>query len=122
MRHCHIRGRESCVGFRVDVHDDDGRAVVRPAGEVDLSTAPVLTAAIAELLGDGSGSRTVVVDLSEVSFLDSSGVAAIAAARRLAREGGSELVLRSPPAMVAKVLDITGMSGVITVELCDDQS
>jgi anti-anti-sigma factor len=73
------------------------------AGELDLNTAPTLTARIraVRVVGD------LLVDLGEVSFMDSRGMQALLDAQRELRRHGADLVLGdvSPPAR--KVLELT---------------
>ncbi|MFJ8821436.1 STAS domain-containing protein [Streptomyces sp. NPDC102467] len=58
-------------------------AVVRVSGEMDLVTSPALRQQVHEAVADGR--RSVVLDLSDVLFCDSSGVGVLIAARRLMR-------------------------------------
>ena len=77
--------------------------VVYVVGEIDLATAPQLRACLKALDG------TVVVDLCEVAFLDSSGIGVLIAARnRLAATGG-ELTLHNPNDIVARTLTVVGL-------------
>ncbi len=59
----------------LDQRDVEGAAVIRPVGEVDVFTAPLLRERLVELVEGGA--RRVIVDLSEVSFLDSTGLAVL---------------------------------------------
>ncbi|MFF3336769.1 STAS domain-containing protein [Streptomyces sp. NPDC002888] len=87
-------------------HDHDTRALITLAGEIDLVTAPLVRAALAECLRDGI--RTVDVDLTAVTFCDASGLNAFLAAARLATDAGTTLQLHYPPRTMARVLEITG--------------
>jgi anti-anti-sigma factor len=57
----------------------------------------------------------VVVDLSALRFIDSSGLTVLVRARE-AEQRGHSITLRRPAAIVAKVLAITGMDRVFTIE------
>lgn len=81
----------------------DGWIVV---GEIDASTAPTLEKAFDDL-PDGNG--RVVLDLSDVSFIDSSGLRVLIALARRADEEGRPVVLDRPSPAVARLLDITGL-------------
>jgi anti-sigma B factor antagonist len=89
----------------VDVEGPTSRtaAVIRASGEVDLATAGRFGAELEQAIG--SGPKTVVVDLSDVSFMDSAGVNTILNARSLAQTAGVELVLRRPQGEAAKILE-----------------
>ena len=82
---------------------DDGVAGFRLVGELDLSSAPTLTDALGELEADGS----IVLDLQELTFIDSSGIHAIFM-QALAREG--QLVLANPSSEVVRTLEIMGIA------------
>jgi anti-sigma B factor antagonist len=88
-----------------------GVAVVSLRGEVDLYTAPLLRSAIARSLDDGA--RAVVIDLSQVTFFDASGLGVVAeAAQRLAPYAPA-LVCRHP--QIVRVLQITGLDRILAV-------
>ncbi len=87
--------------------------MVAAVGEIDLHTAPRLQEELAE--SQRGGSASVVVDLSDVEFCDSTGVNALLAALRDSRGKGGSLCLVSPQAAVRKVLGITGLDRVFTV-------
>lgn len=88
-------------GVRIDAPPSlDGRVVLRLSGELDLSTADAARAALIAALGDGT---TVVVDLSELAFIDVVGMRALLAAHEAAVARGSCLLLRSPQRCVTRV-------------------
>jgi anti-anti-sigma factor len=82
-------------------------AVVRAVGEIDVFTAPQLGAQIAAAIS--AAPTTVVVDLTEASFMDSACVHAILNGAALARHTGVEFVLRRPAESVGRVLDLCGL-------------
>lgn len=96
---------------RVDVIDDGRRAVVTVRGEVDIASCPDLDAAVA-----GSQAREVVLDLSGVTFMASSGLASLLRADRVAAERGGRLMLRSPSRAVVDVLEMTRLADRFTFE------
>ncbi len=90
-------------------------AVLAPCGEVDLATAPAVRGRLHEL-ADG-GARHLVVDLARVSFLDSIGLGVLVAAyRRLRdRDPPGSLRLAGASDRVARVLELTGLLGIMPV-------
>ncbi|MFD1273070.1 STAS domain-containing protein [Streptomyces kaempferi] len=70
-----------------------GWAVLRVSGEMDLATSPVLRQRVHDAVAEGR--RSLVLDLSEVLFCDSSGVGVLIATRRLVRscQGRLRLIL-----------------------------
>ncbi|MBC9727145.1 STAS domain-containing protein [Streptomyces sp. TRM68367] len=81
------------VAFNVTGDEQGGWAVLRVSGELDLVTSPVLRQRVHDAVADGR--HSLVLDLSEVLFCDSSGVGVLIAARRLIRscQGRLRLVL-----------------------------
>ncbi len=98
--------------FNVAVGRDapDGAVSVRVTGEIDMSTAPNLRRALLDAVAQASAD--VVVDLSGVGFLDSTGLSALVAARNRGIEAGVEIVLESPPLRVMEVLEMSGLATV----------
>src|SRR3954447_11013995 len=92
--------------FVCDVRPDGRRTVVRLAGELDLQGAGDVGAAVEELLD--AGCPEVIVDLRELSFLDSSGVHMLMAAAQSAERRRRALALIRGPRSVQRVLQITG--------------
>lgn len=81
-----------------------GRAVVQVSGRLDLVSAGSLRGAVAETVQSGHG--RIVVDLEAVPFVDSSGLAALIAGFREARQAGGELRIASASAPVLTVLKL----------------
>ncbi len=79
--------------------------VVSLVGELDMKTAEGL----ADWLADVAGSL-VVVDLSQLTFMDSSGITALVKARAQIEQAGSELRLTRPTPNVERVLQIVSLS------------
>lgn len=101
-------------GFVISTSFDDTRAVLAVRGEMDLATAPEL-AAVMDAMIDG-GHRSVVLDLAELDFLDAAGVGVIARGARRLKPSGGELTVRSPPAMVRRLLDLVGLTSAVRLE------
>ncbi|WBP84546.1 STAS domain-containing protein [Kitasatospora cathayae] len=80
---------------------------MRAGGEIDLATAPRLRHRLAAAL---EAHREVVLDLSEVTFMDCSGLRVLVQARNQADQYGGRLVLRGVGRPVARLLKLTGLS------------
>lgn len=76
-------------------------------GELDLMTAPVLKEAIDTAAANGY--RRMVLDLSELRFIDSTGMHLLVDARRRMTAKHAEAVIVSPPPHVAKVFEVMGL-------------
>ena len=88
-----------------------GRYLVSVRGEVDAHVAPQVAAELERLEGDGAD--RITVDLTEVPFLDSSGIGVLlAAAKRLGR---SRLTVVAPGVPIRRALEITGADRVLDV-------
>jgi anti-anti-sigma factor len=86
---------------------------VRVIGEVDLQTAPMLEQALFREVDAGS---EVLLDLSEVSFIDSSGLHAIIAAAQRAKSNGGAVAVGSPlPPQARRVIEIAGLEELLHV-------
>lgn len=94
--------------FTFETVDGDGAHVVSLHGELDLANADRVRDALVEVAGS-----TVVVDLSDLSFLDSSGIAALLGARERILASGNGFELRGAQGMVRRVLDLTGLSDLL---------
>jgi anti-anti-sigma factor len=91
-----------------------GRSVVAAAGELDIATAPRLLEAVATL--ERSGTRAFAIDLSALTFIDSSGINALRAAVRSAHERGVGAIVAAPSARVQRVLDLVKLGEIVPVE------
>jgi anti-sigma B factor antagonist len=98
--------------FGFSVNSSPAEIRIRPRGEIDMAVADGLGEAIISALKDGS--PRVVVDLTEVTFLDSSGIRALLMARKVADEHDRSLVVENPAPMVHRVLTIGGVLGLLT--------
>lgn len=87
----------------------------RLVGELDLSTAPLLVGALEESLGAGGD---VVLDVSDLAFMDSTGIKTLL---RLAQglEGTGSLVLRSPTPAVRRVVELTRIDRIPNLKVVE---
>ncbi len=86
--------------------------IVRPFGEIDLSTVPILRHALTEAVSLG---RHVIVDLSDVAFIDSTGFREFLIHRRVCRENDRLMVLVNPKDRVRRVIDTLNFFQMIPV-------
>jgi anti-sigma B factor antagonist len=85
-----------------------GCAIVKLSGELDLACAPDLRERLLDILDRGRPSR-LILDLSELAFIDSSGTAVLVNTDRRARLIGCTLALVTLQAPVARVLQVSGL-------------
>jgi anti-sigma B factor antagonist len=86
---------------------------VKVVGDLDMETAPLLTEILATL-AERAPSARLVVDLSEVEFVDSQGLRALIHAST--RVPGEHLVLRQPSQQVRRLLELTGLEDLFAVD------
>lgn len=99
------------VQFEARTSTTSGRVVVALAGECDLAARDQLTAALRAALDAGG---PVTVDLSGLSFLDSSGIHELISAHRTAVRNGGALYATGASGVVAEVLNLTGVAGLLS--------
>jgi anti-sigma B factor antagonist len=109
MRSDH-RGRHD--GPVIEVTERDAAIVVRLGGEIELHTASPVRRALLDAVGRAPG--RVVVDLTEVEFMDSTALAILVEARaRLA--DADNLVLAAPGLEARRALEISGLDRILRV-------
>lgn len=95
-------------------------SVVSVDGEVDVHSAPQLRERVtAQLASDASA---IVVDLTRVGFLDSTGLGALVSARTAAGEKGVALPIVCTSARILKLFTITGLDGVFDIHQSVDSA
>ena len=106
--------------FETSSAEVDGVCVIAVRGELDLSTAPDLEGPLdAAVDGDGS---SVLIDLAECEFIDSTGIALIVRGwQKLEGNGGGRLAICSPNDQVRRVLDVSGLDQSIPVHGSRDE-
>lgn len=93
---------------------EGGPVTLRVAGELDISTAPQLRLEIDAAMTTPPGD--LILDLSEVTFLDSSGLAVLfSAARRLARHD-ARVTVRGLQAQCLRTVQLVGLADVLDLE------
>ncbi|HKE64576.1 MAG TPA: STAS domain-containing protein [Micromonosporaceae bacterium] len=92
--------------FRV-YPDGPGALRVTLEGELDLATVDVCRAGLVALLST-AGTRYVVIDLADLTFVDCAGLSALIVARSRGRDVGVQVRVRRPQPIVATVLRATG--------------
>jgi anti-anti-sigma factor len=90
-----------------------GECVIRLRGELDIDSAPDLQRA---LLRSRPAQQRVVLDLSELKFMDSTGLRVLLRARAAAEEGRWELFMRNVPANIQRLFDMTGVHEALPSE------
>jgi len=95
------------------VRDEDGVVVVHLAGEFDMAGAPTVEQQITSALRPNS---QLVVDLTSVTFMDSSGLGVLARTKHLCDEQETQLTVRIGDSAVRRVLDLAGLNEHLNVQ------
>lgn len=89
---------------------DGGVTVVAPSGRLDVAGAPTLKAAIGDAVKGGV--PRLIIDLEDVSFVDSTGLGSVIAALKMVRSSKGDLRLAAPNQQVRVVLELTTLDRV----------
>jgi anti-sigma B factor antagonist len=87
--------------------------IVRPQGEIDLSRSPSLRQQLTEI--QSSSPKRLIIDLTDVPYMDSSGVATLVESMQQARRTGSTLVLCGLQDKVRSIFEIARLETVFTI-------
>ena len=99
--------------LEVIVSSRDAGHEIRLLGELDMATAGRLSEELGRLATDGA--RLVTVDMSDLAFIDSTGLSVFITGLKHLRQQGGDLALRSPTPGTRKVLEITGLTEVFSI-------
>lgn len=99
--------------FEVSDQAVDGYRVVTVSGEVDVATAPRLRDGLESAVG--AAPARLVVDLSSVSFIDSTGLGVLIGVSKQADEAGVALRLVIAESRIIKLFEITGLLDLFTI-------
>lgn len=91
--------------------EQDGFSITEVTGEVDVYTAPQLDEALSALVEGGN--NKLIVDLSGVEFLDSTGLGVLVKALKRVRENDGSLAVVATTDRISKVFRITGLDAAI---------
>jgi len=108
------------MDLRLDVTERDDWAVLAVGGEVDVATAPRLREQLIGLVNQGS--HRIVVDLTAVDFLDSTGLGVLVGALKRVRTHDGDLSLVCDEPRILKVFEITGLTKVFAMYADVDQA
>ena len=95
-----------------------GYSLVRPEGELDALNVFAFRAALTDI----AGTEALVIDLSDVSFIDSAGLVAIVGGVRRARDCGTLVSLACPRPGLAHILRAAGIDAIVGVFDAIDQA
>ena len=106
--------------FALDDVALDGVQVLVPHGEIDALTAPTLGRRMLELIDDGTS--RLVVDLSETTFMDSTGLGVLVNGLRQAGRRDGKLVVVCPTERIMRPFEITGLHNHLPIVKTRDEA
>jgi anti-sigma B factor antagonist len=95
----------------IKLDEGDGFTICRPVGELDAYTVGQFR----EALGELSTRPKLLIDMSEVPFVDSAGLGALIGGIRRAREGGGDVAVACNRPTLVRLLHTTGFDRIVTV-------
>ena len=99
--------------IEVRLEQTPGFDIVTPSGDLDVFSAPRVRSVVFD--PSSCSQDTLVLDLSDVAFIDSTGLGVLVATRRWTRTRSAELVIVvKPSSVVARVLSLAGLDAVFT--------
>jgi anti-sigma B factor antagonist len=101
------------VDLTIATREAAGRTVVSVGGEIDVYTAPRLREEITELVA--AGTYDLVIDMSEVEFLDSTGLGVLVGGLKKVRAHDGSLQLVCSQDRLLKIFRITGLAKVFVI-------
>jgi anti-sigma B factor antagonist len=99
--------------FRIEERSGASAPVIAVGGEIDVATAPQLRECLHRVIARGES--TVILDLLDVTFLDSTALGVLVGALKRCRELGGELHIVVADPRIMKIFEITGLTNVFTI-------
>ncbi|MDV6234525.1 STAS domain-containing protein [Leptospira ellisii] len=109
---------EEFSGFQSD--DGSKCFIVKVSGEVNIFSAKNLKALIEEIAKDGN--RKICLDLADLRYLDSSGIAVFIGAHALLRRKNSDLILFSIPPQIDRIFEMTRLKPLFKIAANADEA
>ncbi|HEX6713816.1 MAG TPA: STAS domain-containing protein [Thermoleophilaceae bacterium] len=100
----------------IEVHRQDlggDEHLISVAGQVDLYTAPELKVAVTQVIDDGA--QRVIVDLTETTFMDSTGLGVLVGAKKRLRALDGSIAIVSPDAGIRRLFEISGLTHLFEI-------
>lgn len=106
--------------IQVTVEVVNGATILRPQGEVDLSRAPSLRVQLDQ--AQANAADRLIIDLTNVPYMDSSGVATLVEAMQVARRENRKLILCALQDRVRSIFEIARLDMVFTIVASADDA
>ncbi len=104
----------SIPSFDISVDRNGASTRIAPAGELDIATTPALEQAITEATSEPG--THLVLDLRELTFMDSTGLRTLAQTSARAEQDGFTLAIWRGSRQIERVLEISGLGALLPLE------
>lgn len=101
------------TNFEMRTREEGSKTIIELVGDLDFHTARQLREKLIEF--HSQGVTDVTLDLAELEFIDSSGLSVLVAGLKRLRNGGGDLTLRSVSDQTRRVLEVSGLSRVLSI-------
>jgi anti-anti-sigma factor len=99
--------------MEINVKTDAGERTIAIKGRLDTLTAPELQPTLLEAV---KTDKRTVLDFDELEYVSSAGLRVLLMAEKAAKSANSELVIRNVSDGIREIFDMTGFSGILTIE------
>jgi len=110
----------TATDLEISVDEDDGATLVRLRGRLNIYSSPVLRDQLT--VPRGQSARFIIVDMSEVAYIDASGIATLVEAARIARDRQKKLCLKGLQGRVLHLFEVTGLLDLFESNGCRSAS
>lgn len=100
--------------MKIDIKNENGAAVAALKGEIDHHNAKELRAELDRFIVSAQP-RQLAIDLSGITFMDSSGIGLIMGRSKLMKECGGSLEVRDPQPYIKRVLKLAGLERIVKI-------
>jgi anti-sigma B factor antagonist len=97
--------------FEARSQEKDGVVTIALSGELDMATAPILSDNLAPF--EGNGVSTIILDLQDLTFIDSTGMHVFLEARRRAMSNGHRFLLSGAGPAARRLFELTGTQSLL---------
>jgi anti-sigma B factor antagonist len=104
--------------MKISTRGDKGTTIVDVVGQIDLSSSPILRKTLLESL---EGTRRLAINLIDVKYIDSSGIASLLEVLKEARQCQKQFVLFGLTIAVREVLQLTRLTGIFEIHETEDE-
>jgi anti-sigma B factor antagonist len=104
--------KEKTMDLTITIDEQPDHVVCRPEGELEAHNVDEMRRALSGVVG----ARVVILDLTDITFIDSAGLGCLIGAIRRVREADGEVAVASPRPTLTRLLRTTGFDRIVPVE------